>query len=518
MGKAIKWDFTNKCNLRCIHCSAAGSHFAPDVRRISLAQKLRVVDNLSKADVAELTLLGGEPLTSKDFFPVASYAASKGIAVTVVTNGILLSDANIARIIDSGINTVVISLDGASALTHDHIRGKGSFDKTIPNIRRLVSRVKETRSRVKTKMNTVVNKINHSEIDEMFELGRRLEVNELSFLALTEVGRAAERKDELVLTPEESIDAAVAIGRKFNALVNKDLYPEIRQQIANPLVCDYIRQKYGIDMPGSYVSTICCLGGISLGYVTPDGDLFPCDRIVADRYVGRPIRGAIVERRSLLTDDFDDIWSSDYFAKMFELVVDDNTYRNYRPCSNCEYLKTRQCNPCPLDSGENVAAFGSCLIAAKALDKVRHDSRDSNTSDNILSGFTSYKYGLDTSDDELYQNMRNMIPEKASDLRLSDRGDGTTIIFNPHKTELCRLVPITRFMWDLINDKNTVSDIAAEIEEILRSVRDRLHVEDDGYYAGGAVKERVANYFQGLSDAGFVVLNPQHEEVLPEIG
>jgi Fe-coproporphyrin III synthase len=90
VGKAIKWDLTNKCNLRCIHCSAAGSHFTPNVRKLSLAEKLRVADNLASADVTELTLIGGEPMTSKDFFPVASYAASKGIAVTPPSPGALI--------------------------------------------------------------------------------------------------------------------------------------------------------------------------------------------------------------------------------------------------------------------------------------------------------------------------------------------------------------------------------------------------------------------------------------------
>jgi hypothetical protein len=79
-------------------------------------------------------------------------------------------------------------------------------------------------------------------------------------------------------------------------------------------------------------------------------------------------------------------------------------------------------------------------------------------------------------------------------------------------------MPIMRYMWDQVNGKNTVSDIAAEIEEVVRSVRDQLHAEDDGYYAGSSVKSRVANYFRGLSDAGFVVLDPQREEVLPETG
>ena len=505
MGKYIKWDFTSKCNLRCIHCLAGKNYFTNDVREISPDEKLQIVDNLATADVSGITFLGGEPLVKKDIFPVSQYAASKGIAVTLVTNGTLLDETRISKIIDAGIQNVTVSLDGASDTTHDQIRGKKSFEKTVTNVGKLVSHVRSSGSGTRVKINSVVNRINHREIDKMFELCRQLGVDELSFLSLSEIGRATDHRDELVLTAPEMIDAAIAIGDKFNA-IDKGSYPTITQQVAYPLVCDYIKQEHGLDMPKSNVSNICCFGAISLGYVTPDGYLFPCDRIVSDNYVGRPLRGATVQRRSLLTQPFDQIWNSDYFVKMFELVVDDDTYSHYRPCNTCRYLKTRECNPCPLYSTRSDVTIDTCLIAEKFLDAVQCATAnvgESDKSKSLFSGFNTYRPNPNILDCNLNTEYEGLIPAKVAGLRSFDK-NGVTIIFNPYKAEYCRLESVNKFLWDLVNAENTVKDIASQMQDVISEVRKRLCLEDDGSELRDTTKWRVAGYFKDLIDAGFI--------------
>lgn len=507
MGKNVKWDFTSRCNLRCIHCLAGKNYFTGDVKDLSLKERLEIVDTLADADVSAITFLGGEPLVTKDIFPTAQYAVSKGIAVTLVTNGTLLDEARIDKVLDAGIQSVTVSLDGASATTHDQIRGAKSFERTITNIGKLVSRVKSTGSSMRIKVNTVVSRINRGEIGDMFDLCGQLGVDELSFLSLSEVGRATDHRDELVLTPAEMIDAAIVIGRKFNT-IDKDHYPAITQQIAYPLVCDYIKQEHGIDMPSSNVSNICCFAAISLGYVTPDGYLFPCDKIVSDNYVGSPIRGATVERRSLLRHSFDEIWNSDYFVKMFELVVDDNTYTKFSPCSSCNYLKTRKCNPCPLFSmRSNNVLIDTCVIAQKSLKDdpqgATPNDGESDRANTLFSGFNAYRPGTNILRRDLYPEYENSIPLKTAGIRSFNK-DGVAIIFNPYTAEYCRLDSVHKFMWDLVNGENSVRGISFQIEDVISEVRMRLGLEDEEDEANNTTKWQVAAYFKELSDAGFI--------------
>jgi MoaA/NifB/PqqE/SkfB family radical SAM enzyme len=520
MAKNIKWDFTTKCNLRCIHCmvgiGAENGSFAKNTRRLSLDEKFAIVDNLVSADVRAITFLGGEPLTSRHIFPVAQYAVSNGISVTLVTNGTLLNDISVDKIIGAGIRAVTVSLDGASANTHDQIRGRGSFDKTVTNIRRLVSGVKKHHSSVQIKINHVVSKINFNDIDKMFDLAHELEVDELAFLALSDVGNALEHEGDLVLSAADLVSAAIAIGRKFNS-IEKGEYPRITQQIAYPLVCDYIKHRYGIDMPNSNITTICCFASISLGYITPNGFLFPCDRIVPQKY--QSILGAPVERKSLLENSFDEIWGCNYFSKTFELVMTEDTYKDFNPCNTCQYLTTRQCNPCPLGSMGEGLSLGPYRIASAYFASAQSGIPESDrgeavnigcAGENILSGMSTYRFDTDTLSDDEFNRISNAIPEMSADIRSVAKSDGTRVIFNPKKTEFCCLDPLKQYMLQLANGENNVREIAGQIEDVVDSVWARACLEGTRNLSSDAIKRRVAGCFKYLDEAGFVLLKAEH--------
>ena len=96
-----------------------------------------------------------------------------------------------------------------------------------------------------------------------------------------------------------------------------------------PLVCDYIQVRYGLSLPKP---RICCSAGIGLGFVSPNGSLYPCDRIATEPYRHATIGGAQVRPLSLLEHSFDEAFNSDYFRNMFAFIARDETYRDYVPC------------------------------------------------------------------------------------------------------------------------------------------------------------------------------------------
>src|SRR4030095_17203418 len=68
-------------------------------------------------------LAGGEPLYRPDLFDIAEYGVATGFRMALATNGTLVTDRVAARIGDTGLSRVAISLDGAVASTHDSFRG-----------------------------------------------------------------------------------------------------------------------------------------------------------------------------------------------------------------------------------------------------------------------------------------------------------------------------------------------------------------------------------------------------------
>jgi sulfatase maturation enzyme AslB (radical SAM superfamily) len=109
----VVWDFTHNCNLNCKHCYSNSG--ATRETELTTEEALEVVDQLADAGVIALAFSGGEPLSRKDFFEVASHAAKRGLYVSVATNGTLLSKENVRRLKQAKINYVEVSIDGATA-------------------------------------------------------------------------------------------------------------------------------------------------------------------------------------------------------------------------------------------------------------------------------------------------------------------------------------------------------------------------------------------------------------------
>ena len=126
----VVWNITRRCNLRCIHCySDSDAREYPG--ELTWDQCRAVLDDLAQFGVPGLLLSGGEPFIHPRFFDLAGYARSKGLRLTLSTNGTLIDRPAAQRLKELGFAYVGISLDGIGA-THDHFRGRqGAFDKTV---------------------------------------------------------------------------------------------------------------------------------------------------------------------------------------------------------------------------------------------------------------------------------------------------------------------------------------------------------------------------------------------------
>ncbi|HXG46336.1 MAG TPA: radical SAM protein [Methylomirabilota bacterium] len=130
----VVWNITRRCNLKCIHCySDSDAREYPG--ELTWDQCRGVVDDLAQFGVPGLLLSGGEPLIHPRFFDLAAYARSKGLRLTLSTNGTLIDRSSAQRLREIGFAYVGISLDGIGA-THDHFRGRpGAFEKTVQAFR-----------------------------------------------------------------------------------------------------------------------------------------------------------------------------------------------------------------------------------------------------------------------------------------------------------------------------------------------------------------------------------------------
>lgn len=155
-------ELTLKCNMKCIHCgSSAGKDRENE---LSFDEWTTVFKDLSDLDCELITLMGGEPFLRKEWYELAKKVKDFGMNVIFMSNGYNINDEIISKIRKIDPYTVAISMDGATAQTHDSIRGvKGSFEKCKDVLKSLKA------ADLPTTVVTTVHKGNFKELPQMKE-------------------------------------------------------------------------------------------------------------------------------------------------------------------------------------------------------------------------------------------------------------------------------------------------------------------------------------------------------------
>ena len=127
------FEITEACNLRCRHCEADAGRVDP--AQLTTDEALDVAAQLAAAGCRQVNLTGGEPLVRGDWERIARRFADLGVEVTLATNGTLLDEVTIERLLAAGVRNVAVSLDGDRE-RHDALRSapgaSGSpFDRAV---------------------------------------------------------------------------------------------------------------------------------------------------------------------------------------------------------------------------------------------------------------------------------------------------------------------------------------------------------------------------------------------------
>ena len=253
-----------RCNQHCIHCYCNGGPKA-DPFLMPAATWLDVIGILDDYGVLDVYVTGGESLLYDSFFTIAEDILARGMGFGVSTNATVLSPPVLARLRALQIETVQVSLDGAHAPVHEHIRGApGSFTRTCDGIRRIA----EFSTPV---INTVVNQVNRHELEDIVKLGLDLGCGRFKFFPQKPAGRGADAA--LTLTDEE---------------ITGQLVPE----------CGRLAAALGVEI--ETIDPACPCGSGSIGFaLDQNADIYPCIFGVAD-----PSQRC----GNILTDSLDQVW------------------------------------------------------------------------------------------------------------------------------------------------------------------------------------------------------------------
>jgi MoaA/NifB/PqqE/SkfB family radical SAM enzyme len=175
----VTWEITQKCNLDCCYCFSKNST-SVEILRYELIDQ--IIDNIKGAEVMRVIITGGEPLINlKRFFYILDKLSNTKIGIILSTNGTMIDD-RLAIKISRYVSAVQISLDGKKD-THDKIKGRGTFEKTIKGIEYCI------KNGIFTQVNLVPTKLNRDEIIEVVSLCEKLRVNRFQLFPLIPRGK-----------------------------------------------------------------------------------------------------------------------------------------------------------------------------------------------------------------------------------------------------------------------------------------------------------------------------------------
>lgn len=130
---------TNICNLRCPLCVTGNGSMQRPKGRMDLPTYQRLIDELAERILYVILYQQGEPYINHHFLDFVSYAKARGLYVTTSTNAHYFDTATCQRTVDSGIDTMIVSLDGATQESYAAYRVGGRLEKALEGIRNLVA-------------------------------------------------------------------------------------------------------------------------------------------------------------------------------------------------------------------------------------------------------------------------------------------------------------------------------------------------------------------------------------------
>ncbi|MEJ2221252.1 MAG: radical SAM/SPASM domain-containing protein [Desulfobacterales bacterium] len=252
---------------------------------------------------------GGEPLLQPHLAEWIADATEAGCETGFLSNGLLLTENRLKKILDAGINWMCISMDGADADMYNKIRIGSNFDRVCENVAN-IARLR-TGSIPKTMINFVLMDLNSHQMEDMVQLAARLGVDQLNFKQCDVIrgpegkgfGLFASEESREIRRLQKSLEKARRLAKKLN--VETTAFAFTPQELA---VCEQDPRD-------------------SL-FVRYDGTVAPCINLALGgptTFLGEEVTMPSVHYGRLPGDDLMDLWETEscqFYRNKFQQRVE----------------------------------------------------------------------------------------------------------------------------------------------------------------------------------------------------
>ncbi len=179
---SISFEPTTSCNLRCPECPSGLRAFTRPTGMLEKDFFRQTIDEIHKELLYLIFYFQGEPYLNPSFLEMVKYASDKKIYTATSTNAHYLTDENARKTVESGLDRLIISIDGTTQETYKQYRVGGNIDKVIEGAKNIVKWKKELNSKTPfVFFQFLVVKHNEHQIEEIKQLAKDIGVDEVRF-------------------------------------------------------------------------------------------------------------------------------------------------------------------------------------------------------------------------------------------------------------------------------------------------------------------------------------------------
>jgi radical SAM protein with 4Fe4S-binding SPASM domain len=177
---SISFEPTTSCNLRCPECPSGLRSFTRPTGMMSEDLFKRTIDELHETLMYLIFYFQGEPYLHPQFTELVKYAAQRGIYTATSTNAHYLNDTNARKTVESGLDRLIISIDGTTQDTYEQYRVGGKLSKVIEGTKQVIAWKKRLGSSTPhVVFQFLVVRPNEHQIEEVKRLAATLGVDEV---------------------------------------------------------------------------------------------------------------------------------------------------------------------------------------------------------------------------------------------------------------------------------------------------------------------------------------------------
>lgn len=179
---SISFEPTTSCNLRCPECPSGLRSFTRPTGMLEKSFFEKTIDDIHQELLYLIFYFQGEPYLNPQFLDMVKYANQKGIYTATSTNAHYLTEEKARQTVESGLDRLIISIDGTTQDVYQQYRVGGKLDKVIQGARNIVKWKKELNSKTPfVFFQFLVVQPNEHQIEEIKALGKEIGVDQVRF-------------------------------------------------------------------------------------------------------------------------------------------------------------------------------------------------------------------------------------------------------------------------------------------------------------------------------------------------